>query len=125
MKQNNYISKVNSKTKKIKKLGDTKSKLFFHATSKQKQKKSTTNKTGQGIGTWQQKENSIYETYRRFQKSGLLMLNEAIKLIIPSLKKSLKLIFCSMIQDEYHILNHQTPMVDCHIVSCETDRTVA
>lgn len=125
MKQNNYISKVNSKTKKIKKLGDTKSKLFFHATPKQKQKKSTLTRLGKVSVRGNKKENSIYETYRRFQKSGLLMLNEAIKLIIPSLKKSLKLIFCSMIQDEYHILNHQTPMVDCHIVSCETDRTVA
>ena len=46
MKQNNYISKVNSKTKKIKKLGDAKSKLFFHATSKQKQKKSTLTRLG-------------------------------------------------------------------------------
>ena len=101
--------------------------MIFSCYIKTKRKEKHTNKTGQGtdIDMWQQKEDSIYETYRRFQKSGLLMLNEAIKSIIHSLKKSLKLIFCSMVQDEYHILNHQTPVVYCHIVSCETDRTVA
>ena len=46
MKQNDYISKINSKIKKIKELGDTKSKLFFHATSKQKEKKSTLTRLG-------------------------------------------------------------------------------
>ena len=101
--------------------------MIFSCYIKTKRKEKHSNKTGQGtdIDTWQQKEDSIYETYRRFQKSGLLMLNEGIKSIIHSLKKSLKLIFCSMVQDEYHILNHQTPVVYCHIVSCETDRTVA
>ena len=42
------------------------------------------NKIEQGvhIGTWQEKEGSSWETFRRFQKSDLLMINQAIKFII-------------------------------------------
>ena len=58
--------------------------LFYIITMLTKIQEEHINKIEQGvhIGTWQQEEGSSWETFRCFQKSDLLMINQAIKFII-------------------------------------------